>query len=1494
MSEDVSKKEGMMCKLFETGVTWRPAPTVLASYAPDTAPAQTRIDEHGQTVVVVAALPQVSDAIMERLRGDAEKARNDEIRACKKAEPGIFQRMLDNMSLASVQDVQNHQSWAEANRDRDPTKLFLIISMTHRAAGSGCAETLAIDIERMNRQFATLQQLPEESTGEYKKKFDEAVEGRRKAGLAAFTEVELAMKFLTGLDATMHGSMMDDLANAAMRGYAYPQTLASAWTIASTWKTTTMGKSPGGAVERVFVADTREPERRRAQELQTGTGGRSNRRGRRGSDTASATSVPDTASARGRSSGRSQQTAHNRSGGSVTSDITAQSRGQGRQCWICHQDGHISRDCPRNANRDRREMAAIGEEDDDFDENYDFAFMGGMDEERAFFEADDIIFDCATSRSIFHNRDLLSSISAGEPRVVGGISKDAKGVQISEFGDFRSFGRVGIARGASANILGQACQKDLGNVVKYDESNDLYTITSPRETLTFSRRLLPNGQTSRHYVYNRRQAARALATVDEEIARLGLTKREVKRAAYAREMANRMGGAPSAAAAQTLTRAIGVDVTNQDLQRADIIYGKSMMGIKGHTVKRASMQAQVELVPRSVRQEQTLSVDIMFIKQIPFLVGLFSPLDLLMVKHLSSRATANVASGLHDFMAAAESRSFTVPLLKSDNEGAVAAHAQALAREHQMEVTLAGPGQHVPEIERAIRTIKERVRGHEEVLPWTMTRLLLVHCVSFCVSGLNMQVSATAADNIPPIVKFTGRQIRAADLRVKFGDYVQALVPDPDNSMRARTDGCITLVHTGNLTGSVKMLALATGKIVVRDQFTILPTPQLVINHINQKALAEGMQRGRDDPGVSADVIPADSGEEPGSGVSNGDGAVQEVHRVAAEAATGEHGAATEEQAVAEPEAPTEPDLSTEPDPVLLRRSKRVQELEPEFVALMVDDEANADRLGAPPSYSEFAFKTTVREALREQPEEAAAVIKAELQQIVDKKVWHGVRTDTLTQDEKRAILPSSMFLKQKFTAAGELDKYKARLVAGGHRQDKSLYEDLASPTASLCSVFTTAAIAAQESRKVMTCDIGGAFLHCPIAPTGVTVRMALDKVMTRFLLEIAPEYSKFVRPDGTCIVELDRALYGTVEAAKLWYDNVSATLTADGYVMNPYDFCVFNKVGADGHQTTIVLHVDDMMASCRVDGGLVDLVRILTKKYKEVTVKRGRVLDFLGMVFDFSTDGQVSVTMPKYIDDLIKEAGVTVGRATPATSQLFEVRDAPKATPEEQNYFHKYVAKVLYLAKRSLPEALTAVAFLTTRVKDCDIDDLSKLRRLLGYVLTARDRGITLRIGATMEVRAYIDAAYGVHTKSGKSHTGCAISLGEGGPVFVKSAKQKIVTKSSTEAELVALSDSVSQAIHLRHFLMAQGYRTPAVQVPPVRVYQDNLSTMALVARGGPASERSRHIDIRQFWVAERVKKGEVVIEHLGTELMHANLLTKPVQGKQFLEERAGLTHWA
>jgi len=255
----------------------------------------------------------------------------------------------------------------------------------------------------------------------------------------------------------------------------------------------------------------------------------------------------------------------------------------------------------------------------------------------------------------------------------------------------------------------------------------------------------------------------------------------------------------------------------------------------------------------------------------------------------------------------------------------------------------------------------------------------------------------------------------------------------------------------------------------------------------------------------------------------------------------------------------------------------------------------------------------------------------------------------------------------------------------------------------------------------------------------------------------------------------------------------------------------------------------------------------------------------------------------------MLGSCGVDGESKTPAGNSLFESDDGEKLLgKDEADWFHRQVAKLLYLAKRTKPECLTAVAYLATRVTKSTETDKQKLIRLLKYVRSSKEQGIRLRPGKLgIVVRCYVDAAYGLHD-DGKSVTGSAIVIGDGGPVHAKSSKQKIVTKSSTEAEYVGTSDSINQAIYLKEFLIEQGH-----DCKQIILYQDNQSCMTLIKKGKSRSERTRHMSIRQFWIAERVNNGEIKVEYLPTEDMLANILTKPVQGGQFVKERKLLTNW-
>ena len=120
-------------------------------------------------------------------------------------------------------------------------------------------------------------------------------------------------------------------------------------------------------------------------------------------------------------------------------------------------------------------------------------------------------------------------------------------------------------------------------------------------------------------------------------------------------------------------------------------------------------------------------------------------------------------------------------------------------------------------------------------------------------------------------------------------------------------------------------------------------------------------------------------------------------------------------------------------------------------------------------------------------------------------------------------------------------------------------------------------------------------------------------------------------------------------------------------------------------------------------------------------------------------------------------------------------------------------------------------------------------------------------------------------------------MTMGSGGVVNV-SRKQKMVSKSSMEAKLIAGDDIANTIIWANYFLEAQGYRNDGTVL-----LQDNKSCMLLHNNGkASSSKRTRHLNIRYYFLADRIANGELAVEFCPTDDMIADYLTKPLQGEK------------
>ena len=120
--------------------------------------------------------------------------------------------------------------------------------------------------------------------------------------------------------------------------------------------------------------------------------------------------------------------------------------------------------------------------------------------------------------------------------------------------------------------------------------------------------------------------------------------------------------------------------------------------------------------------------------------------------------------------------------------------------------------------------------------------------------------------------------------------------------------------------------------------------------------------------------------------------------------------------------------------------------------------------------------------------------------------------------------------------------------------------------------------------------DIGQAYLNADMQQD---VYIKLEPLISDILIERDSSFSKYLDQKGEILVKLNKALYGCVESAKLWYNTISAKLISIGYVVNPYDSCVFRKCTEAG-ECIVCLYVDDIFSASSSDSLLPSISNLL------------------------------------------------------------------------------------------------------------------------------------------------------------------------------------------------------------------------------------------------------------------------------------------------------------
>ena len=643
-------------------------------------------------------------------------------------------------------------------------------------------------------------------------------------------ERQLAMGYILGCDRVRYGKLIEDLENQHTQGIkSFPQTLSEAYTLANNWKNgASSTQKHGGTSDGVVFTNTTKTNATKTK--------------RRNKD-----------------------------------HIT---------CFKCGTTGHYSNECdavtPSNTTEEAEGGKQFLSKSDDLDDDVD-------DEENEFMlytnpckNSTDVVprnwvlLDNQSTVDVFHNKDLLTNVR--ESGRVLNIHCNAGVATTSMMGYLPGYGDVWVYEDGIANILSLSRVKEKFRVT-YDSDNGNKFVVHLKNGLkqTFSQSkaglyysVVRSGgnraKTKQSLITTIRTTEKhtTLNTVAENLAKY--TKREVLRANLARKIQKSIGHPSLKKFIEIVENNLltNCPIVKQDILRAEDIYGPELGCLKGKTVRRASTPVRVAHAPTQLSAAQklvVLAIDIMYVNDIPFLITISRDLHFGSAQAMGDETFKSIYGALDKIIKIYKHYGFSVTHILGDGQFESLDPSRIVSG---VNLNIVTRGEHVPEVERYIRTVKERTRSVYNSLPFKrFPTKLVVEIVYAQIFWLNSFPSENGLSRTQsPRVLMTGTGVDYnLHCKLECGSYVQTH-EEHGNNMAPRTIGALALRPTGNVQGGYYFYNLATGCIISRRSWTSLPMPAEIIDVVHKWAekdkASKGINYGDGTPGPDDEDIVAD------------------------------------------------------------------------------------------------------------------------------------------------------------------------------------------------------------------------------------------------------------------------------------------------------------------------------------------------------------------------------------------------------------------------------------------------------------------------------------------------------------------------------------------------------------------------------------------------------------------------------------------------------------
>ncbi|KAI1506958.1 Gag-Pol polyprotein [Pyrenophora tritici-repentis] len=471
--------------------------------------------------------------------------------------------------------------------------------------------------------------------------------------------------------------------------------------------------------------------------------------------------------------------------------------------------------------------------------------------------------------------------------------------------------------------------------------------------------------------------------------------------------------------------------------------------------------------------------------------------------------------------------------------------------------------------------------------------------------------------------------------------------------------------------------------------------------------------------------------------------------------------------------------------------------------------------------------------------------------------------------------LPTKWVYKYKVKDDRQLERFKARLVVCGNRQETDFWRETYAAVARATTLKVLLALVATEDLECEQADVVTAFLNG---------KLDKDEVV-------------YVRlPDGRK-AKLIKALYGLRRSPRLWYNELSSYLKGIGFDPLESDPCVFKHL--DG--SLILAYVDDIIFITATKQRMKEIKEAVYKKYKCRDL--GPISHYLGLRIRRSRPSRlIEISMESYVDKLVEEYSRqhALPRYTPLDTSVLKLKlrsPTDLATQQQIQNYQKVIGKLLYPATQLRADISFHVAYLARAMSNPTQQHYEYAIQIIDYLKTFKSLVMSYRATSpharmpitmyatsyddnknntnpTLHLHGYSDASF-ADGEDRKSTSGYLFKLA-GGTICHKSVKQKLVTTSTTEAEYVALTYAAKEATWLYRLLHQLGYN--GTDTHPILIYGDNAPSIQLLHSEGH-HERTKHVDIYYHYIKDQVRDGNLYVEHVRTHEMAADGLTKPLE---------------